>query len=117
MSSTRFERILGPLRYTDRKDIEYYDGFFHMSKVEELWNLNIAEEFNPPWINVLGKIMMDWFNKYLTGFMRVGRKPHPFGNERHAICCGLTSIFWRDKIVEGKYRPRPFGQEEYNQLG
>ena len=36
---------------------------------------------------------MEWFNKYATGFMCIGSKPHPLGNERHTICCGLTSIF------------------------
>ena len=52
----------------------------------------MAEEFNPSWINVLDKIMMEWFNKYAPVFMCVGCKPHPFGNQRHDICCGLTSI-------------------------
>ena len=43
MSRTRFEGILGSLRYTDKKDVEYYDGFFHMRQIEEAWNLNMAE--------------------------------------------------------------------------
>ena len=43
MSSTRFEGILGSLRYIDKKDVEYYDGFFHMRQIEEAWNLNMAE--------------------------------------------------------------------------
>ena len=58
--------------------------------------------------------MMEWFNKYAPRFMCVGRKPHTFGNERHTICCGLTYILWRAQIVEGKYRPQPLGQKEYN---
>ena len=37
--------------------------------------------------------------------MCVGRKPHPFGNERHTICCRLTPIVWRKNIVKGKDRP------------
>ena len=52
-----------------------------------------------------------WFNKYVPGFMCVGCKPHSFCNERHNICCGLTSILWRSQILEGKYRPGPFGQK------
>ena len=51
------------------------------------------------WINVLDEIMMEWFNKYAHGFMCVGRKPDPFGNERHTICCGFTRILWRVQIV------------------
>ena len=61
--------------------------------------------------------MIVWFNTYAPGFMFVGFKPHTFGNERHTICCGLTSILWRAKIAEGKYRPQPIGQKEYNELG
>ena len=44
---TRFEGILGSLRYTDKNNVEYYDGFFHMRQTEESWNLNMAEELNP----------------------------------------------------------------------
>ena len=47
-------------------------------------------------------------------FMCVGNKPHPVGNERHTICCGLTSISWRDQTVEGKYCPQQLGKKEYN---
>ena len=117
MSRTMFEGILGYLRYKYQKDIEYYYGFFHMHKMEEAWNLNMDEEYNPSWINVLDKSMIDWFKKIAPGFMCVGRKPNPFRNERHTICCGLTSILWRSQIVEGKDIPQPLGQKEYNELG
>ena len=80
-----------------------------MRKMEEAWNLNKAEEFNPSWINVLDEIIMVWLNKYAPGFICVERKPHPLGNERKTICGGLTSILWRAQIVEGKYRPGPLG--------
>ena len=82
----------------------------------EAWDLNMSEEFNPSCINVLEKIMMDLFNKYAPIFMCVGRKPHPFGNEIHAICCIITSIFCRSRIVEGKDRPEQLGQKEYNKF-
>ena len=80
MSRTRFEGILGSLHYIDKKDVGYYYGLFHMCKMEEAWNLHMAEEFNPPCIHVLDKSMMDLFNKYAPGFMCVGRKLHTFGN-------------------------------------
>ena len=35
MSKTRFEGILFLLCYTDRKNVEYNDGFFHMCQMEE----------------------------------------------------------------------------------
>ena len=60
--------------------------------MEELWNKNKEDEVKPGWINVLEKIIMEWFNKYSPGFMCVVRKPHLIGNERHTISCGLTSI-------------------------
>ena len=74
----------------------------------------MAEEFNPLCINVLEKNMMGCFNKYVPGFMCIGRKPLHFGNESHITCCGLTSIFCREYIVEGKYRPQQLSQKEYN---
>ena len=80
MSSTSFEGILVSIRYRYQKDVVYYDGLFHMRKMEESWNLNISEEFNPSWINILGTIMMEWFNKYVPKFMCVGCKPRYFGN-------------------------------------
>ena len=59
MPSTWFEGILVYLPYRLQNDVEYYDEFFHMRKMEEVCNLNMAEEFNPPWINVLDKSIME----------------------------------------------------------
>ena len=56
-------------------------------------------------------------HKYCPGFMCVGRKPHPFGNECHTIRCALTSILFRSLIVEVKDRPRELGQLKYTKLG
>ena len=47
MPSTWFEGILVYLPYRLQNDVEYYDEFFHMRKMKETWNLNMAEEFNP----------------------------------------------------------------------
>ena len=104
MPRTRFEGILSSLCYTDREDAEYNDGFFHIREMEEEWAMNTDEEFNLPWINVLDKIMIEWFNKYETGFMCVGRKPRHFGNEKNIVCCGFTLLFgehrqWKTKIA------------------
>ena len=88
-----------------------------MRQKEEAWNLNTAEAFNPSWINVLDESMMERFNKYLPRFMCVGRKLHPFINERHNICCGIMSILCRDQKVEGKYFSQQLVQKEYSELG
>ena len=61
--------------------------------------------------------MMEWFNKCAPGFMCIGRKPYPFRNERRTICCGLTSIFWRAHIAEGRYLPQQLVKKEYGELG
>ena len=46
-----------------------------------------------------------------------GRKPHPFGDERHAIACLLSKIMWFSEIVEGRYRPRERGRTEFDDIG
>ena len=65
ISRIRFGGIFSSICYTNKNYVEYYDGFLHIRQMEEAWNLNMAEEFNPLWINVIVKIMMDRFNKYL----------------------------------------------------
>ena len=64
--------------YKNKVECNY--GFFHTHQMEEAWNMNMAEEFNPSWINVLDKSMTEWFKKYVPGFMCDGHKPHPFVN-------------------------------------
>ena len=81
MSRTSFEGIPLSLHYKDKNGVEYYNGFFFTRQMEEAWNLNMAGEFNPLWINVLGESIMDWFNKDVPGSMCIGSKPHHFGNE------------------------------------
>ena len=48
--------------------------------------------------------------------MCVPRKPWPFGNEWHSICCGITGIMYAVELVEGKDEPtqRP---KKYATLG
>ena len=112
MSRNHFDSILGALSFTNR-EVPYEDGFLQMRQLEEAWNQNMAQQFLPSWINVLYDSVMEWFNKWSPVFMCVGRKPHPFGNERHTICCALTSILWRAQIVEGKYRPTELGKKKW----
>ena len=77
----------------------------------------MEDEFSPSWVSVLDKSMMKCLNKYCPGFIFVGRKPHPFGNEHHTISFSLTSILFRAMIVEGKDRPKELGQKKYSDLG
>ena len=88
-----------------------------MRQLEEAWNQNMAQQFLPSWINVLDDSIMEWYNKWSPGFICVGRKPYPFVNERHAICCALASILWRAQIMEGKERPTELGKKKWEELG
>ena len=54
--------------------------------------------------------MIEWFSRYAPVFMCVDCKHNPFGNKRHTICCGSTSILWRDQIAEGKYFHQHLGK-------
>ena len=103
-----FDEILASLRYKNR-EVQYEYRLFHMRQTEEVWNKNMADEFNPYWTNVLNHIMMEWYNKFAPGFICVRRKPHYFGNEFHTTCCGLTSILWRAQIFEWKNIPAHLG--------
>jgi hypothetical protein len=48
--------------------------------------------------------------------MFVPRKPWPFGNEYHTICCAKSGILWALEIVEGKDAP-PQVVPEHNDKG
>ena len=51
--------------------------------------------------------MSIWFNRFTCpGWTFVPRKPHPFGNEYHSICCGKSGIMYAVEIVEGKDYPK-----------
>ena len=51
--------------------------------------------------------MSTWLSKYTCpGWMFVPRKPRPFGNEYHSICCGVSGLMFGIELVEGKDRPK-----------
>ena len=55
INCNRFDDILGALRYTS-EEVQYADPFLEMIHMEELWNKNMEEKFNPGWINFMGKL-------------------------------------------------------------
>ena len=99
MSRPSIQSIILSLKFKDGKDVEYDDGLFHMWQMEKNGTCTCLKDLIQSRINALNKSMMEWFKKYEPGFMCVGRKPHPFDNERHTICCGLPSMLWRAQIV------------------
>ena len=71
------------------------------------WNKNMAQQFTPSWVSCLDESMSPWTNKYTCpGWMFVPRKPHPFANEYHSVCCSMSGIMWGLELVEGKDAPR-----------
>ena len=74
--------------------------------------------FVPGYVNCLDESMSIWTNKFTCpGFMFVPRKPWPFGNEYHTICCCTSGIMWGIDLLEGKDHPRALGQQEFVNMG
>jgi Transposase IS4 len=53
----------------------------------------------------------------MATLIMVPRKPHPFGNEWHTMCCGLSGLLFRLDLVEGKDSPLERGTPEYQEKG
>ena len=88
------------------------------------WNKNMAEQFTPSCVSCLDKSMRPWTNKYTCpGWMFVPRKPHPFSNEYHSVCCSTLGIMWGMELVEGKdalhgvEHPKPKHNNHGNTVG
>ena len=72
-----------------------------------LWNTNMRDVFIPSWVSCLDESMSIWFNRWTCpGWIFCPRKPHPFGNEYHSVCCGWSGIMYGVEIVEGKDHPK-----------
>lgn len=107
MSDKMFEKTHQVLVYTNVEAPNYKDRFWKVRKLISEWNKNMDEIFTPSWVSCLDESMSIWFNKWTCpGWMFVPRKPHPFGNEYHSVCCGQISIMWGIELVEGKDAPR-----------
>lgn len=122
MSRNRFEAILGALTYTSRTPPTYKDPFWEIRELQDSWNENMVKNFVSSWITCLDESMMKWINEYTCpGFMFVPRKPWPFGNEWHTICCADSGIMFGVELVEGKdsppQKPTPLHQEMGKTVG
>jgi hypothetical protein len=107
MSRNRFENILSSLCFTDTTPPAYKDHFWEVRQMIDAWNENMEQQFSPSWISCLDESMSKWVNEYTCpGFMCVPRKPWPFGNEYHSICCAVTGIMYFVELMEGKDTPR-----------
>ena len=106
MTRSRFEEILSSIQYTDKEPPTYRDRFWEVRQMLKSWNDNMIQNFNPSWVSCLDESMSIWFNKFTCpGWIFCPRKPHPFGNEYHSICCGLSGIMYAVELREGKDAP------------
>ena len=74
--------------------------------------------FEPSCFNVLDESMQECVSKYtFPAWVCVGRKSRPFGNERHTIACGLSTIMWYADILEVRDRSCERGRPDFGELG
>jgi hypothetical protein len=93
MTFKRFEAILLALTYTNEPPPAYRDKFWEVCQIITAWNTNMAEIFMPSWVSCLDESMSPWNNRWTyPGWMFVPRKPNPFCNKYHSICCAETMI-------------------------
>ena len=86
---------------------QYRDPFWEIQQLIASWNAHMRESFSPSWINCLDESMSIWFNKWTCpGWVFCPRKPHPWGNKYHSICCAVSGIMFAVEMVEGKDAPR-----------
>lgn len=103
----RFEKITSNLVYTDRDRPTYIDKFWEVRQMIDQFNQHMFEVFSAGWICCLDESMSIWTNKWTCpGWVWCPRKPHPFGNEYHDICCGTSGILFRIFLKEGKDHPK-----------
>ena len=106
MSSNRFEEIIKHLTFTNIEPPSFTDKFWEIRQMVKVWNTNMRDVFIPGWITCLDESMSVWHNKWTClGYVFCPWKPHPFGNEYHTICCGLSGLLFAVEMVEGKDRP------------
>ena len=106
------------LKYTDVPLPSYIDKFFQVRQMISLWNKNMTKIFQPGWLTCLDESMSRWFTKLsCPGWVFCPRKPHPFGNEYHSICCSQSGIMFGIEMVEGKDRPPEIPKPDTDRFG
>ncbi len=84
----------------------------------EMWNRHMASVFVPGWILCLDESMSIWHSMFTCpGWFFCPRKPHPFGNEYHTLCCAKSGVLTQIELVEGKDRPKELPNPQYHEMG
>jgi hypothetical protein len=114
MSSKRFDAIMVALSLIDVNKPTYRDKFWEVRQLTAEWNKNMAEAFSPGWILCLDESMSIWHSRWTCpGWVFCPRKPHPFVNEYHTACCGMSGLMLAVEMVEGKDPPLDHGPPEF----
>ena len=117
MSRRRYLAITSALRFTTKPAPSFRDKFWQIRDLILVWNEHMAAIFSTAWALCLDESMSIWNNKWTCpGWVFCPRKPHPFGNEYHTACCGVSGIMFSMEMVEGKDHPSEIF-ENYNSLG
>ena len=83
----------------------FRDKFWRIWEMVREWNFNI-KEFIAGWVICLDESMSIWLNRRTCpGWIFCPRKPHPFRNEWHTACCGMSGVMISTELVEGKDAP------------
>ncbi len=103
MTKNRFDNITRELRFTKANKPTFVDRIWEVRQLIDEWNKNMASIFIPSWILCLDESMSIWFSMFTCpGWVFCPRKPHPFGNEYHSMCCAISGVMMSIKLVEGK---------------
>jgi len=117
MSRRRFVSITSAFRFTNAAPPNFRDKFWEVREMIAAWNDHMAKIFLAAWVVCLDESMSIWHNRWTCpGWVFCPRKPHPFGNEYHTACCGLSGIMFAMELVEGKDHP-PQIAERWSEKG
>ena len=106
MSHRHFEAIIKYLKFTSTPAPAYKAPFHCVEELVNAFNKHTQRAFVPSWIACLDESMLVWTSQWTCpGWMFVPHKPHPFGNDYHSMCCGLSGIMYSIELVEGKDWP------------
>ncbi len=118
MSKQRFDIINHKLCFTSKTASNYTNQIWEVFKMIQEWNKQMASVFCPSWILCLDKSMSIWHRMFTcSGWEFCPRKPRPFSNEYHTVCCAKSGILTQIELVEGNDCPKEIKAPKYNNKG
>jgi hypothetical protein len=109
MSRNRFDELTSSFKLRRGSPPPYRDKFWEIRQMQDSFNDHMKKCFSAAWAVCLDESMVKWLNEFSPGWMAVGRKPSPFGNEYHTMACAVLHVIFWIEIVEGKDRPPHLG--------